>query len=167
MKPPTSLQPWPPMIGTAHQPAWIRVRDVLLTVLAWVALGWMLATPLALAWDFFLVDPVFAFSKHQSVDWRAKWLLLRPFAIAAALLVVWILFWALLRARALGTRSAQPSPAPLALADHAARWGLKPQVVQTWRVPKVALARFDDAQRLVAVEGMESPRASGTKNEGA
>jgi poly-beta-1,6-N-acetyl-D-glucosamine biosynthesis protein PgaD len=164
VKPPGPLQPWPPMIGTAHQPAWIRVRDVLLTVLAWLALGWMLATPLALAWDFFFVGPVFAFSRHEPVDWRGKWLLLRPFAIAAALLVVWILFWALLRTRALAARSAQPAPASLALADHAARWALEPQAVQTWRAPKVALARFDDAQRLVAVEGVELPRTSDSGN---
>jgi poly-beta-1,6-N-acetyl-D-glucosamine biosynthesis protein PgaD len=154
------------MIGTAHQPAWIGVRDVLLTVLAWLALGWMLATPLALAWDFFFVNPVFALSRHEPVDWRGKWLLLRPFAIAAALLVVWILFWALLRARALGARIAQPPPTSLALADHAARWGLEPQAVQTWRAHKVALARFDDAQQICAVQAMALTPASGTEKQG-
>lgn len=142
------------------------MRDVLLTLLAWLALGWMMAAPLALAWDFFFIDPVFALSRHEPVDWRAKWQLLRPFAIAAALLVVWILFWALLRARALAARSAQPPPAPLALADHAARWGLEPQAVQTWRAPQVTLARFNDAQQLCAVQAMASPPASGTEKQG-
>jgi len=165
VKPPGTLQPWPPMIGTAHQPAWIRVRDVLLTVLAWLALGWMLATPLALAWDFFFVGPVFAFSRHEAVDWRGKWLLLRPFATAAALLVVWILFWALLHTRALAARSAQPAPVPLAVADHAARWDLEPQDVQTWRAPKVALARFNGAQQLCGVQAMALPPASANEKQ--
>ncbi len=151
---------WPPLIGTAHQPTWIRVRDVLLTLLAWVALGWMLATPLALAIDFLFIDPVFELTHHEPVDWRGKWLLLRPFAMAAALLVVWVLVWALLRTRPLAARSAQPPPAPLALADHAARWGLEANAVATWHTPRVALARFDEAQQLRAVQAMALPPAS-------
>lgn len=157
--------PWPPMIGTAHQPAWIRVRDVLLTLLAWVALGWMLATPLALAWDFLFIEPVFTLTRHDPIDWHAKWQLLRPFVAAAGMLVVWVLVWALLRTRPLAARTAQPPPAPLPLADHAARWRLEAQAVATWHAPKVALARFDNAQQLRAVQAMALPPPSDASEE--
>jgi poly-beta-1,6-N-acetyl-D-glucosamine biosynthesis protein PgaD len=145
------VKSWPPLIGADHQPAWVRLRDVLLTLLAWAALAWMLARPLALAWDFLFIDPVFTLSRHAPIDWRAKWLLLRPFAMAAAMLVVWVLVWALLRTRPLAARNAQPAPPPLALADHAGHWGLDPQAVAAWQAPRVAVARFDDAQRLLEV----------------
>lgn len=150
---------WPPLIGAGNRPAWVRVRDVLLTLLAWAALAWMLARPLALAWDFLLVDPIFELTRHDPVDWRAKWLLLRPFAMAAAMLVVWVLVWALLRTRPLAASSARPAPPPLSLADHAGHWGLDPRALAAWQAPQVAVARFDDAQRLLAVQP-HKPEAS-------
>ena len=151
---------WPPLIGAANAPGWVFWRDVALTLLAWCALGLLLLESLTLAVDYFLLVPRFEFTHHEPVDWLVKWALLRPFTTASALLVLWMLVWALLRARPLAARSAQPAPAPLALAEHAARWGLDAPTVATWRKPSVALARFDDAQQLRAVQAMVLPLPS-------
>jgi poly-beta-1,6-N-acetyl-D-glucosamine biosynthesis protein PgaD len=145
------LPDWPPLLGVEHQPRWLLVRDVLLTLLAWGVLLWMLAKPLALAWDFLLVKPYFELSRHAPIDWRGKWAVLQPFALVSALLVLWMLAWAFLRTRPLAAQVPQPAPAPLDAAEHAAHFGLDGPAVVQWREQKVGLAQFDQDNRLQAV----------------
>ncbi|MEN9543997.1 MAG: hypothetical protein RLZZ598_830 [Pseudomonadota bacterium] len=142
---------WPPLVGADHLPAWVRWRDVLLTLLAWLALLALLHHALDRLVDYF-TEPYFEFTRFEAPDWQRFALKLRPFLISAGLLIGWMLLWALRRHRYLLTRGAQPAPTPLALTDHAAYWGLDAAEVATWRGLRLGVVGFNEQQRLSGVQ---------------
>ena len=100
----------------------MQVRDVLLTVGAWLLIGYFLRDGLYLAYDYFRA-PIFELTTATAPDWGELWGRLRGFVLLAAALVAWLAFWALdSRARLQATHSPQPPPLPDR--SHAARVGL-------------------------------------------
>ncbi len=100
----------PPIIRT-RVPAWMQVRDVLLTLGAWLLIGYFLREGLYLAYDYFRA-PIFELTTATAPDWGEMWGRLRGFVLLAAALVAWITFWALdSRARLQATHSPQPRAA--------------------------------------------------------
>ena len=136
----------PPIIRT-RVPAWMRVRDVLLTLGAWLFIIYFLREGLYLAYDYFRA-PFFELTTATAPDWGEIWGRLRGFILVAAALVAWITFWALdSRARLQATHS--PQPPPLADCSHAASVGLSEAELATWRVAKVQIVDLDLARQVI------------------
>ena len=130
----------PPIIVT-RIPGWMRVRDVLMTIGAWLVIGYFLREGLYLVYDYFRA-PIFELSTATAPDWGEIWGRLRGFVLLAAALVAWMAFWALdSRARLRATHS--PQPAPLADRNYAARVGLTEAELAAWRQAKVQAVDID------------------------
>ena len=130
----------PPIIRT-RLPAWMHVRDVLLTLGAWLLIGYFLREGLYLAYDY-VRAPIFELTTAAAPDWSEVWGRLRGFVLIAATLVVWLTFWALdSRARLQATHS--PQPAPLLDSSHAAHFGLTEAELAAGRLAKVQTVDID------------------------
>ncbi len=135
----------PPIILT-RVPAWMRARDVLLTLGAWLLIGYFLREGLYLAYDYFRA-PIFELTTATAPDWGELWGRLRGFVLFAAMLVAWITFWALdSRARLQATHS--PQPPPLTDSSHAARLGLSMAELAALRRAKVQTVDIDSERQV-------------------
>lgn len=110
---------WPPLICGAKVPVWVRLRDLLLTVLAWGLMGYLMRDTLRLTYDF-LRPPAFEFTKLSPPAWLDLWGRLQPFAHFVTVLVLWLLFWTLMHGRRMRATASLPQPVPLSLAAQAA-----------------------------------------------
>lgn len=136
----------PPIIRT-RVPALMRVRDVLLTLGAWLLIGYFLREGLYLAYDYFRA-PIFELTTATAPNWGEMWGRLRGFVLLAAALVAWLAFWALdSRARLQATRSPQPQALPDC--SHAARVGLSDGELASQRLAKVQTVDIDPAGLVV------------------
>ena len=136
----------PPIIRTGVS-TWMQVRDVLLTLGAWLVIGYFLREGLYLAYDYFRA-PIFELSTATAPDWGEIWGRLRGFVLLAVFLVAWITFWALdSRARLQATRSPQPPPLPGS--SHAARVGLSEADLAAWRLAKVQTVDINLARQVI------------------
>ena len=132
---------WPPLIVGAKVSRWVRLRDVVLTLLAWLLLAWLMRETLDLASNY-LSYPMFEFTDSDPPDWLELWSRLQPFSKFIAALVLWLLFWALVRSRRMRTTLPEPQPAPLALGEHAAMFGLQAQDATRWPVARILVVHF-------------------------
>ena len=157
----TSRPPVEPPIIRTRVPAWMRVRDVLLTLGAWLLIGYFLREGLYLAYDYFRA-PIFELTTAPAPDWGEIWGRLRGFVLLAATLVTWIAFWALdSRARLQATHS--PQPAPLDDYSFAARVGVSEAELAAHRLAKVQTVDIDPAGRVIMrVDGRITARAAGS-----
>jgi hypothetical protein len=135
-----------PIIRT-RAPTWMQVRDVLMTLGAWLLIGYFLREGLYLAYDYFRA-PIFELTTATAPDWGEVWGRLRGFVLLAATLVAWITFWALdSRARLQATHS--PQPPPLADSSHAASVGLTETVLTAARLARVQTVDIDPARQVI------------------
>ena len=140
----------PPIIRT-RIPAWMLIRDVLLTLAAWLLIGYLLRKGLYLAYDYFRA-PIFELTTAPAPDWGEIWRRLRGFVMLAAALVAWLTFWAFdSRARLQATHS--PQPAPLPDRSHAADFGLSEAELAAGRLAKVQTVDIDPAQQVIVRPG--------------
>jgi hypothetical protein len=157
----TSRPPVVPPIIRTRVPMWMRVRDVLLTLGAWLLIGYFLREGLYLAYDY-LRAPIFELTTAPAPDWGEIWGRLRGFVLLAAILVTWIAFWALdSRARLQATHS--PQPAPLDDCSFAARVGVTGAELAAHRLAKVQTVDIDPTGRVIMrVDGRITGRAVGS-----
>lgn len=142
---------WPPLILGARLSPWLRARDFVLTALAWVLLGYLMRETLHLMHDY-LRYPIFEFTSASPPDWTELWGRLRPFAGFVAALILWLLFWALVRSRSMRTTAPATQPAPLALATHAAEFGLDEATLAGWREARILVVHVDGEGRVSHAE---------------
>ena len=143
--------PWPPLIVGANVSAWVRLRDFVLTVLAWVLLGYLMRETLDLAREY-LRYPIFEFTNAEPPDWQELWGRLKPFSHFVAALTIWLLAWALVRGRRMRATAPEPQPPPLALAAQAIDFGLDESALAPWRDARVLRVHLDSAGGLSQVE---------------
>ena len=134
---------WPPLVLGESLPRWVRVRDLAITLAAWALVLWWTRGAFFLLWDW-LRYPMFELTTTRAPDWPRIWKALAPFFGLAALLSAWLVYWSHKRRRILQQREDAAQPAPLALATHAARFGLGPEDVGVLRQRRVAVVRFDN-----------------------
>ena len=82
-------------------PRFIRVRDWVLTLLAWLALAFFLRLGLLLLWDYFS-HPIFELTRMKAPDWGFVWERLSLFVYMILGVVIWIIAWGV------GRRAAAP-----------------------------------------------------------
>lgn len=133
--------PWPPLIFRAQVPWFIRARDWILTLLAWLALAYALRLGLLLLWDYFSY-PVFQLTRIQAPDWGLVWGRLSPFLYMILAVVAWIIAWGVYRRPQL-RQNTDPRVTPsLSVEEHAGSLGLDPGEVAEWRRRRIVTVDF-------------------------
>ena len=159
--PPNRL--WPPLVTNALVPRHIRVRDLLLTFLAWFCLLFFMRFGVLLLWDF-LCYPVFELTHHQSPNWSLLWERLSTFVLLVIAVVFWIIGWAVKRRPQL-RRQFDPRIAPiLSLQEHATSLGLDPAEVERWRQERIVTVEFKN-HRITAAHPhrLEHPKSESSQ----
>jgi hypothetical protein len=123
-------------------PAWIRVRDLTLTIAAWAALAYWMRGALLLIYDW-LSYPFFELSTYAAPDWSRIWFTLAPFIAVSALLAAWIVYWSFRRRAILARSRSMTQPASLDLETHASQFGLRAADVLSMRESRIVTVRFD------------------------
>ena len=158
---------WRPLVGQGILPWWVRLRDVVLTSVAWVILFWLMRHALLALWvgahalAGVTVDvPGFSLSP--------KWELLLPFlqTTAGIMLLLAVLTWqrrGLLRAQP--QSGAEPWLDP---ALHCARFDMELPELAALREGGVRVVRFEADGRITGVESLPewSPQAQASAPTG-
>jgi poly-beta-1,6-N-acetyl-D-glucosamine biosynthesis protein PgaD len=147
---------WPPLIERRRAPLSIRVRDIILTIIAWLLLLYLIRDVL-----YYLLHPYFMFTGTIVPEWKEIWLHLKSFIYLAIFLVLWIIVWGIVRRRDLRRIKDAKQPAPLSLAELAKRRGMDPERLSQLRQEKVVVINFDTEHRITSVSAVP-PRASAT-----
>lgn len=139
---------WPPLIDANHVPWWARLRDVLMTLAAWLLLAYLMSPVLLPLWHDLLA--VLGLRDVRKLPNLARaWSDLRPFLLAAAALMLWLTSFALVRRRLLLTIRRSPyQPAALDNVEQARTFGLGEEQRQALQQAQVATLRFDSRGRI-------------------
>jgi poly-beta-1,6-N-acetyl-D-glucosamine biosynthesis protein PgaD len=145
---------WPPIIGFARAPLWVRIRDILLTAAAWARLLYLMRYGLILIIDYFSA-PIFKLTRSHSPDWLEAWNRMSTFLILSVVGMLWLLLWGLIHRRRLKFVARLTPPARLPVEQHALAFDLDPAVVSRAHEAKIAVVQFDATHRIASL----SPRA--------
>jgi hypothetical protein len=138
---------WPPLIHGSEVLVWVRVRDVVLTLLAWAALAWALRTGLELTIDY-LSPPRFEFTNLSPPNLLELASRLAGFLVFIGVLFGWLIFWAVARGRRLRLTAPAAQPPGLTLSAQSADFELPADAIGPWRDARVLVVHFDDKGRL-------------------
>jgi poly-beta-1,6-N-acetyl-D-glucosamine biosynthesis protein PgaD len=147
---------WPPLISSARMPRAMLVRDTALTALAWFGFG-MLSSGAIMLIEELVRSAAAGPAPGTGPDWQAMWLQLERFVLISAILIGWLLYWTIVRAKRMRAAGLDPQPPALPLADQAAAFHVNDGNVGGWREYRIATVHFDAADRIVEVE----PSAAG------
>jgi len=156
LAPPT---PWPPGIPRTQASGWMRLRDLVLTLLAWVAYLWILRKPLVacIGW----LSPRAGAYLEGIVDVSFS-VHLQPYLLVAAGLVAWLALAGLGRRHHLRSQAGTGQEvAALPPEAHFAARGLQASALPAWREPRCLQVAFDDEGRITGVapgHGEDGPR---------
>lgn len=148
---PRAIQPWPPVITGSRLRRWMVFRDVVLTILAWILLGWLLRDVIFLIYDF-LRHPIFELTTAQPPDLHMLWGRLQYFIILSASLVAALSLWAFVNRDRLAAATKYDQPSPLTIAEQSWRFGVAESAVEEARDFKIANVNFREDG---TVEGFE------------
>jgi poly-beta-1,6-N-acetyl-D-glucosamine biosynthesis protein PgaD len=143
--------PWPPIIEFARAPWFVRLRDIVLTVLAWAFLLRIVQNGISHFIDYLFTHLIYVRSGAQPPP-RAQLLgQFSYFGVVALVIMLWLALWSLINRRRLQSFKRVASPAPLPVADHAASFQLAPELVEHWQEMKISIVQFDAQHRIMAV----------------
>lgn len=148
---------WPPLIAASRVPRLVLARDAALTAAAWFGFGILCADAIILLEDHLRYGTTGAV-RGRAPDWSAIWEALRGFVAVAAILVAWLIYWAVVRARRVRATGLEAQPPALPLAEHAAEYGLAESDLVGWRTLRIATVHFDAAHRIERVEAAPDGR---------
>lgn len=143
--------PWPPLIAAANVSFWARLRDIVLTVAAWLLLAYLLMPMIRALWSDMQV--VLGLSPPGAIPALERlWQDLAPFLGLVALMMLWMVCYAGVRRLVLtrSLRAAGQSP-PLDRATHVQSLGLSPKEAGKLQQARVAVVEFDAASRIAIV----------------
>jgi hypothetical protein len=123
---------WPPIINSDRVSIWIRMRDIVLTVLAWLVIGF---TMHGLIWILFeyLTEPILHLGTVSQPNWQAIWLKISYFIFTALGLVAWICFLASIRSKIINsTKYIKTLPPAVEIRDLEISLGILPADVEHW-----------------------------------
>jgi len=141
---------WPPLVGVDNIPAPILIRDTVLTLCAWMLLGYLLRDFIYLTWDY-LSHPIFELTVTTAPDWHALWLRLQPYTGYISALVAWLLFWAIKSRKTLSAATPKPQPPALTTEEHASALNLNAQNLRVWKGIRNQIVHFDEKGNITKV----------------
>jgi len=123
---------WPPIINSNAVSIWIRLRDISLTVGAWLIIGFTTHNLLWLIFDY-LSDPIFQLTTVAPLNWTAIWRKVSWFIYIALGLIVWICLLASLRRKIINsTKYIKTLPAAVEIRELEIELGVLPADVEHW-----------------------------------
>jgi hypothetical protein len=130
------MQVWPPIIKANTVSMWIRGRDIFITLLAWLTIGFTLHNFLWLVYDYF-ADPIFQLTLATPPDWQGMWQRLSQFVYIALGLIIWICILALLRRKIINsTKYIKNLPYSSEIKELEIELGVLPADVEHWHEMK-------------------------------
>ena len=143
---------WPPIIKANTVSMWIRVRDVFITVLAWLTIGFTIHNFLWLLFDFFFVHPIFAATHAEPLDLQAIWQRLYEFVYIALGLIIWICILALIRRKVINsTKYIKSLPSAVEIKELEIGLGVLPADVEHWHHLRSVQVYVNDANRIYKI----------------
>jgi hypothetical protein len=91
---------WPPIVKGGKIPPLMKVRDLLLTLLAWAVLLYFMRNLWIFSYEY-CKDIILNMDTSGIADWSLIWTRIAPFLMVASLLVLWIVIIGSLRRRAI------------------------------------------------------------------
>lgn len=132
------LSNWPPIIDSDHIPRWVKMRDIFLTIGAWLII---LATFHSLIWIIFdyFSDPIFLLSTTATPQWSEIWQKVSRFFYIALGLVSWICFLAISRRKIINsTQYIKTFPSSVQMKELEADLGVSSADIERWhKLPSV------------------------------
>lgn len=123
---------WPPIINSDAVSIWIRLRDIVLTVGAWLIIGLTIHNLLWLVFDY-LSDPIFQLTTIAPPNWSAIWRKMSGFIYIALGLIAWICLLASLRSSLINnTQFIKTLPAAVEMRELEIELGVLPENVEHW-----------------------------------
>jgi poly-beta-1,6-N-acetyl-D-glucosamine biosynthesis protein PgaD len=123
---------WPPIIQSHSVPLIIKLRDDLLTVVAWIILVSVLHDLWWLLYDY-LSDPIFQLTRQQAPDWHEIWGKMSRFVYRAGIMVIWIIWFGSIRHALKKDAGPIAQPREINLEDLATLYGHSPSEVKNWQ----------------------------------
>jgi poly-beta-1,6-N-acetyl-D-glucosamine biosynthesis protein PgaD len=158
--PPVPAAPlsWPPRIPASFAPGWIRIRDLVLTLVAWAAYVWILREPVIAGVNWLSPSAGAALKQTFGVTPDID---IRPFLWIAAGLVAWLVVIAMLEKPRL---QRQPSPDNVTPAlspdDQFAAAGVPAAQVAVCRGAGRLRVDHDARGRIVRIEADPAPESN-------
>jgi len=150
--------PWPPLNTQAKRSRVVLWRDRLLTVLAWLALGYLARDVGRFALDE--VRELLGYDRGAPpADLAVMWNRVAPYLVVVVILAEWLALWALTTLHRERRAQTRPQPAALTLAEAAARAGTTEQELQMWRSLQLAVAHVDAREHLVVEYPTPTPES--------
>ena len=151
LAPPTH---WPPRIPRTQASWWKRLRDLVLTLLAWLAYLWILREPViaCIGW----LSPTLGARLEQVIE-VAFTLNLWPYPWIAAGLVTWIALWGVRHRRRLQQQASGDHDVPALLPEaQFATAGVPGSELSVWRGARCLHVQYDTEGRITGAT--PSPR---------
>lgn len=145
------LSNWPPIINSDHIPVWVKMRDILLTMGAWLII---LATFHNLLWVIFdyLSDPIFELSTAAEPQWYEIWQKLASFFGITLGLVLWICFLAISRRKIINsTKYIKTFPASVEIKELEADLGVSSTDIEHWHKLRSVQVFVNDRNRVCKI----------------
>jgi hypothetical protein len=120
------------MINSDVVSRWIRVRDIALTVGAWLIIGFTIHNLLWLIFDYFS-EPIFKLTTVTPPNWSAIWRKMSWFVYIALGLVAWICLLAALRSKIINSsRFIKNLPVGVEMRELEINLGILPADIEHW-----------------------------------
>jgi poly-beta-1,6-N-acetyl-D-glucosamine biosynthesis protein PgaD len=147
---------WPPLVGNRRLPLLILLRDALLTLAAWLLLGYLMRDAIQLAWDY-LRHPLFELTAMEPPDWDAIQGHLKRYRPFIIVLVGWLMFWGYTSRHALSASKPRPAPPALEPEQHAVAFRIDPVQLRGWQASRGLVFHFDESGSIRSVEMQRQP----------
>ena len=144
--------PWPPIIGNARVPWWVRLRDLVLTLLAWIVLLYAVSPIWIALWLDIQLLLGFRMAHVASIP-PSPWHVLRPFLGVAALFALWLVSFAIVRRHLYLTKwHVSNQPPALPRKEQTERSGVSAELTEQLLGQRNSIVRFDAHGRLKDVD---------------
>jgi hypothetical protein len=133
---------WPPLIMAAHTPRWVKVRDVVLTLLMWILFVITLLTEFELFFGHYLKEMGLGHF-HTEPNWPVFFERLRPYIVITAVLAGLLAIASVLTLRGRRRSLLLPQPSPLPAAMQARHAGMTEAALLAARDLPIAVVHVD------------------------
>ena len=145
------LSKWPPVINADHVPMWARMRDIVLTIGAWLIILSTLHSFIWLVLDY-LADPIFELSTSAPPHWSEIWHRLSWYVYCALGLVAWICFLAMTRRNIINsTKYIKTFPPSVEMHELEVDLGILPADVAHWHELRSVQVFVNDDNRVCKI----------------